>query len=396
MKFQEKRKEMQECVAPNCFGLQCCNPIVNGHRFHCVQHHTKALKLYEEYKKICIIADTFDIKKYKLQPTLHEQLKYLQRCYYMTTRAYEGRQKHRNYAFIPKYYDHGHNIQFHKLMRKIDKCEKYLEQIYQEIKEINKEEDKDQVIQFLPNEEPDNKRKDDDITTKKEQYELIQKIHHQVQNFKLQRKVEEIEIQRLLNQYVSANISLLEDKKKLVQHMESQLQIFIKDASDIELFFVLHTIIKLKNWKFFNCEETDDFFDCKLQHPPKKFTTIIKYIYATFDDFQLHDLILLTEMYQKKIQDVIGNWKKSTDQKLYVGLIINENDDSIYLTNTTPDFWIFKSNMVLSKYQMKRNPIIDIMQLKNMHGKIKIKNFPLKLVNDLLEICAKTNPEDQE
>jgi hypothetical protein len=123
--------------------MQCCAVLRNkercyreaiDHTTHCVEHHTKALQLYNKYKKICDVAYELDIEK-EIE-NVEDRVKHLMHCYGSLNDAFHARLMHRQYAFVPECYDEGHNYQFKMLNNKIELCEKKLENVFRNYQTI--------------------------------------------------------------------------------------------------------------------------------------------------------------------------------------------------------------------------------------------------------------------
>jgi hypothetical protein len=114
------------CVAQFTNDTQCTNTTIAGAK-HCKLHHEKTISLYIKYKKLCKIADTLNIEQ-KFNNT-EKQINHVMRCYILFNKAFNAREKHRKYSFVPEYHDSGHNYQFTKLKNQILRCEDILSKL---------------------------------------------------------------------------------------------------------------------------------------------------------------------------------------------------------------------------------------------------------------------------
>src|SRR5690242_20357988 len=102
--------------------IQRCSNYVIGDSDHCLYHRSIAQPLYMKYNKFCDKVQNF---KYDLND-VENLLKY----YSLLNEAYNARRDHRKIAYIPEYYDRGHNFQFEILNEKITQCELWLSVLF--------------------------------------------------------------------------------------------------------------------------------------------------------------------------------------------------------------------------------------------------------------------------
>lgn len=127
------------CAARFVNDTQCTNIAIVGVK-HCKLHHEKTISLYIKYKNLCNICDKLDIER-KFNDTKN-QIDHVMKCYILFNKAFNAREKHRKYSFIPEYHDSGHNYQFTKLKAQISKCEIILSKLYEiECQNIDSSED---------------------------------------------------------------------------------------------------------------------------------------------------------------------------------------------------------------------------------------------------------------
>ncbi len=283
-----------QCMAPGLDGLQCWGKINKDRKFHCDEHVSKASSLYQTYKKLCDIANKFVIEDFKKQINLKDQITFLNRCYYVFTRAYEGRLEHRKYSFIPKYYNHGHDHQLKKLLELIDVCEFQLERIYNKLIEANKN--------------PETKTKGDIVEDKQTESELVA-IVLKVQNFKKQRQLEEKEMQRLFNLYIKSNQKEVQQRSETIELLQNKIN-FTKQE---EMFIIIQVLIVLRNWNYFSSySKINSLKFLKIEPSPKTFTSFAVWIDNNYKTSDICDFITLIDMYQKEILEVVDNWTFQT------------------------------------------------------------------------------------
>ncbi len=281
-----------QCMAPGLDGLQCWGKVQKDRKFHCDEHVSKASSLYQTYKKLCDIAHKFVIEDFKKQIRLKDQITFLNRCYYVFTRAYEGRLEHRKYSFIPKYYDHGHDHQLKKLLELIDLCEFQLERIYNELIESNK----------------NLATKKETVEDKQTESELIVVVL-KVQNFKKQRQLEEKEMQRLFDLYIKSNEQEVQQRSEIIQVLQNKIE-FTKQE---EMFIIIQVLIVLRNWNYFSSySKINSLKFLKIEALPKTFSSFAVWIDNNYKTSDICDFITLIDMYQKEILEVVDDWTFQT------------------------------------------------------------------------------------
>jgi hypothetical protein len=205
-----------QCSAP-VRSTRCPNPAIDEDKMQCIDHYPKAIKLYIEYKKLCDIADTFDIEEVEEMKTTREKVSFLHECYVSYMKAYNARMKHRNYAIVPECEDYGHDLQFLFLKDKMLRCEEKLEKIYYQItldREINLEE--------VSREENSSETKEEE-----ESSTFIETVN----TFKERRLQDEKETNRAIEDYIKDNKQILRTKQKYINIIHDKLLSFIPRKS---------------------------------------------------------------------------------------------------------------------------------------------------------------------
>ena len=275
-------------MAPKADGLQCWNKIHKDHKYHCSEHGPKAKALYLTYKKLCTIADNIKIEDYKKYTNAKEQIAHLQRCYYILQRAYNGRIDHRTFSFIPRLFDHGHNFQLEKLLKKTSLTESCLQEIYCKLIQKPKE-------QKIQKEEP--------IT--EETQEIIEVIV-KVETFKKQRHNDEKEMERLFEIFIKNNEIELIEQHEIVTKLSLKLY-ELGPTKEIELFIYLNVILTLRKWNYFS-SITNTLSFVKIETIPRNFVTFTKYIQDNYQTKEILDFILLIDMYKSKILPIVSEY----------------------------------------------------------------------------------------
>jgi hypothetical protein len=179
-----------QCYAP--FNNKRCTNSTKDNKIHCPIHIKEGVKLYNKYKKICLIADTFNLNDVENMSSIKDKVTFLNKAYNIFISAYEARLKHRNRCITPECRDYGHDKQFILLQQKINTCEVQLECLYsvppREI-ESNKVEEKEKLNPV---------------------------ILEQVVSFQKKRRNDDIETNRIIAAYIKENGEILKRRNKLI------------------------------------------------------------------------------------------------------------------------------------------------------------------------------------
>jgi hypothetical protein len=116
-----------QCCAVSDHNTRCLNLITYGGN-HCEFHRPKATSLYLKYKELSKIFDLLDINK-PIDNT-NQRINHIMKCYSALDKTFNARLKHRRYAFVPEFYDEGHDYQFTILKERLDECETILSELY--------------------------------------------------------------------------------------------------------------------------------------------------------------------------------------------------------------------------------------------------------------------------
>lgn len=103
--------------------VQCNKP---SKKDHCAEHNHVCYRLYKSYKRLCdhIVVDT---NTFSLDGDPKKKFDDLLKLYHQCQLAYQARLKHRQVAYVSKFHDDGHDLQFEKLQRYMTACEKVME-----------------------------------------------------------------------------------------------------------------------------------------------------------------------------------------------------------------------------------------------------------------------------
>jgi hypothetical protein len=218
-----------QCCAYSGNG-RCINNAV-GSSNHCQVHRPKATKLYFKYKSLCEIVRELDLNKY--YENIHDQYDYIMDCYCKLNKAYEARQKHRQYAFVPECYDDGHEYQFTKLNQQMEECEKILESL---------------DLSNNDNNDSNNDSSNDSSESCEEEIVVKNNSKKIVHNYKQYRIKKEAEIEALINHYINENKLILRERDKLIllisdyveklyetADTEDEMSLFVKNISTYNL-----------------------------------------------------------------------------------------------------------------------------------------------------------------
>jgi hypothetical protein len=212
-----------QCSAP-VKGTRCSNPSLDEDKMQCEEHYPRAIKLYIKYKKLCAIAESFDMEGVKETKSLQEEILYVNDCYVSYMRAYSARMKHRNYAIVPECQDYGHNLQFVLLKEKMVKCEHKLEELYYMITSV-------QVVDSFDISEIEN--------TEVKEKEDIPPFIEKVNTFKEKRLQDEKDTTRAIADYIKQNKTILKQKNKYINIIYNKLLSFIPPGSK----YIYHTMM---------------------------------------------------------------------------------------------------------------------------------------------------------
>lgn len=266
----------KQCCAPIQNNGRCTNLTKDANKVLCEMHYPKGAKLYKRYKTFCAIADTFDVAEVHTLSTTKEKISFLNKCYCSYITAYNGRMEHRTKFIVPDCRDFGHDEQFRIIKRKIDICEKELEELYIKItipvKEI--------IISLTEVEESFEEVKD--VT-------FIDKI----KSFKQQRREDEEETNKVIAKYMKQNSAYLKRRKTIIDLCFGYLSCFFtKDKKFpcyhmccmIDSLIILVTAIINPNHK--------DVSDCKVNKYFMGCINVNSYVYIVdlFDHFNLQNI----------------------------------------------------------------------------------------------------------
>ncbi len=371
------------CHAPNCEGFQCEFEIAKEHKFHCSVHVHKAHKLYEEYKKICKLSDVYNVEDATTMQNIHEKLSFLKRCYFINSRAYHARLKHRKYAFVPKLVDKGHSYQFTKLMIRIERCEELLRSIYDKICSTSS------VIVAHQKDEVESSQQCEQNLINNE----ITDVYQKVQTFKAQRVQEDKETQRLLAQYANENVPLVLQKQEIISNLVKKLQTFsnVTLYTQHEIFIVLHIIMMLKRWKFFGFEQklTNASTASRVIHkcivPDPKFCDVYSWMQIHMTQEQMQSVLELIEMYCAKIVEIIGDWHQSCNSNEIPVLEVGIGIKQITLCNMPKQF-LRERYYSLSKYKLNVHPDVLAQRMKQIGQICKVREVKKLLLPAIRDV----------
>ena len=250
-----------QCSAFDISGEKRCTEEVIKKSYHCSLHYTKSKKLYVKYKQICNVSYNLDIDKKK--DNIIDNIKYLHNCYMWFLKAYDARQKHRNYAFVPECYDTGHNFQFKIIKDKMNVCENKLQELYQ-IYEDDKIKSNNHLIKDIEEDKED---------------DSIQEIIIDFKNKIKQKKKGDKETKKKIEQYIQENKILIANKNKIIQLMMNLMNEYFDDKlTDIDKILLKNGIHRLlyelyavryfeKDFKPNKCKNCDcgEFFNIKVR-----------------------------------------------------------------------------------------------------------------------------------
>ncbi len=223
-----------QCVAP-LNNKRCINTPV-GDSNHCSLHRPKAISLYKKYKIACEEAEQYDLNKEFSND--QDKVNYIMTYYIKLNNAYNARQKHRTYAFVPECFDTGHLHQFVKLNNQMVECEKILDQFQPNDVEVNND---------CVEKEPKNS-----ITIKQKEN------NRKIKSFKQNRIKQEADINQLIDHYIHENSILLKKRSKLMGFITTCIDTLYEEIDpneDIE-YFVKHIVsynlvVGLYRWGYF-------------------------------------------------------------------------------------------------------------------------------------------------
>jgi len=302
----------EQCRAPGSNGKRCKNLVIDNNKLHCSQHYTKAVKLYNDYKKICKSAEGYDMDNVKTLPSVSEKIKYLNKCYYIYTQIYDARMKHRDYAFIPEFYDYGHYLQFEIINKNINECEIHLQDLYTQFTEENKE-------------QKDITMKEDNKKDKNE--DNIEVIIKKVNIFKKKRIKDKKETERLIKKYTDENKEIEIQKIEAIDYCYNILIDLLPINKNFEyhqLVCIVNYLLSLESMGYFdnrfkllkNRTKYEQFMYLPLDYPDiDKYPDIKQYL-AAKPVMYIFDLTMSLIMNGKKFKEILKNflpfWKNFT------------------------------------------------------------------------------------
>jgi hypothetical protein len=207
--------EFKQCYAPTIGGNRCLREALEEKK-HCVLHDEKSHRLYKRYKKICKVAKKIDIQHVNSIQGIQDKIMFLNKCYATFKSAYEGRMEHRMYAIHKSLHDYGHDAQFKIILTEMDICEDKLVELHSrntERKIIHENKSEDKFENESGNAHENKVEIPDDSEDSKKNSSLIEKITQ----FKQQRREEQEETNRIIEQYIKENNEVLELKPSLIE-----------------------------------------------------------------------------------------------------------------------------------------------------------------------------------
>jgi hypothetical protein len=121
---------LPQCSAPLSKNKRCPKFTIDEHKLHCVDHFKKAKAIYDDYHQVCSKLEHFSIEKSNKHKNWQEKQRYLHEYYCLLIRAYKGRKKHQEYAFVPVLRDKGHLEQIDIVQNNILNVEAELALLY--------------------------------------------------------------------------------------------------------------------------------------------------------------------------------------------------------------------------------------------------------------------------
>lgn len=208
---------LKQCASPQTpkNSRDRCEHSTYGESKHCKQHHTKALKLYLNYKALCDYADKLNI--HKPVKNRSKKIAHLKNCHQRLVDAYNARMKHRNYAFFPDCWDYGHNLQFTIINNKIETCQREIKNLI--ASRFTSMRSEDHV--YVDDDDNDNDDTNDDTNgdpnsdTNSDTIEY-KNLVSSIRSFNKLKKRDEIETNLMLEKYISINKKRVEKENKAI------------------------------------------------------------------------------------------------------------------------------------------------------------------------------------
>lgn len=218
----------EQCCAPINANVRCANAIVCGSRFHCESHFGTARTLYRQYKLACEVADKCDLTRLFLPTELQKEIAHYTECYKSLIKAYDGRMKHRKYAFCPETWDEGHQTQFRILQSRIDICEKRLDTLYDQQQALYESTLRTKQAPTTPTRDSDSDTEDKrDVKTAVAVRGADKRSFTSVVKFRRRRVADDAEIDRLLKSYIKQNQVVMAEREKMFDLATSVLMSFV-------------------------------------------------------------------------------------------------------------------------------------------------------------------------
>jgi len=242
----------QQCCAPLRANERCPNVIACGSRFHCQTHYATARTLYRQYKDVCDLAEKCDLTRIFGPSETAKEITFLNECYRLFIKAYDGRMKHRKYAFCPETWDEGHQTQFRLLKTRIETCETRLDILYeqqkQQFEQLEKQK-KQSLMTLTAHKKVDTDEEDDEPEKKKDEKTDTRKVptvsFRNVMKFRRRRLADDAEVDRLLKNYIKQNEIIIAERQKmfrlamsvlrsLIPQLDNRDSKYLTDGDDID------------------------------------------------------------------------------------------------------------------------------------------------------------------
>jgi hypothetical protein len=324
---------IKQCCAP-VGDQQCTKQTLNNNCDHCEIHHDEALKLYLKYKEICAVANSKKI--YVKIKDRDQHIKHLMHCLRWLENAYDAREEHQLYAYVPEKLDGGHKEQFNIIQDKIDYCRDKVTQLYKELQDMEhskQEEEMEESETELPCEEL--------VETSQiaEKTSVKSSILDKLEGFKSKQMKDKMEFDKILKRNTRQNKKIKQEKtkaatlcKNLIIGLLEKYPIWdeISESQKCDEMFlalsVFSTLVELHNLHYYaddyeplscpncNCGNFKEY-EYKLGCPcflRKDNNTVSVLAYNDLPDLKLisNDILYYSDLIDPIIEDLLQCYKK--------------------------------------------------------------------------------------
>lgn len=292
-------------------------------------------------------------------------------CYVLLNGVFNARMKHRKYAYVPEFFDDGHDYQFTRITNLIDECENILTELY--VLKDSDSSSEDEIVESLEQQLIINDRLQ------------LSKRAKEYREFRLQRNDE---IEEWIDKYIDENKEILDRRELLGDNIticvlklfedydpDNDIHTFVKVVALFNLVGNLRRLgYFLKDYKPERCENPG--CKCFIHHKAKlgcpcirNNNTLEKYYNLSSEEslkIFFGTLLLNKSKILPLVEDIMDLYYLHDESMVYMKLLLcwDETQERLVLEEDEDDF----------KPQQKASGVFAAQRLKNKYYQQKITN----------------------